>query len=212
MFRFKKTVFLMNWSIRPFHNSNPCIVYMEFSLKGGAIYGLWLRRRMLRRLGRLLRRIRRRIRLWRRIRACCGSIHSFNNHRRLLRLLNEQEGGFKAPLSFFVQMKKSRKQTVFCSFSIIPIMRPIPELARHLHSLAPVRITVSVPERMRHRCIAVADKRHSAVFLHAVHLHSLNCLLHIMQKSGDAELVLAPAKPGPSPACNVPTVPFYESS
>lgn len=100
MFRFKKTVFLMNWSIRPFHNSNPCIVYIEFSLKGGAIYGLWLRRRMLRRLGRLLRRIRRRIRLWRRIRACCGSIHSFNYHWRLLRLLNEQRGDFKAPLSF----------------------------------------------------------------------------------------------------------------
>lgn len=91
-------------------------------------------------------------------------------------------------------------------------MRPIPELARHLHSLAPVRITVSVLERMRHRCIPVADKRHSAVFLHAVHLHSLNCLLHIMQKSGDAELVLTPAKPGPSPECNVPTVPFYASS
>jgi hypothetical protein len=90
----------MNWSIRPFHNLIPCIVYMEFSLKGGAIYGLWLRRRMLRRLGWLPWRIRRRIRLWRRIRACCGSIHSFNYHRRLLRLLNEQEGGFKAPLSF----------------------------------------------------------------------------------------------------------------
>lgn len=86
--------------------------------------------------------------------------------------------------------EKEQKTNVFCSFSIIPIMRPIPELARHLHSLAPVRITVSVLERMRHWCIPVADKRHSAVFLHAFHLHSLNCLLHIMQKSGDAELVL----------------------
>lgn len=157
MFRFKKTVFLMNWSIRPFHNSNPCIVYMEFSLKGGAIYGLWLRRRMLRRLGwlpwRIRRWIRRRIRLWRRIRACCGSIHSVNYHRRLLRLLNEQEGALNPPFLFCHSVcphEKEQKTNVFCSFSIIPIMRPIPELARHLHSLAPVRITVSVLERMRH--------------------------------------------------------------